>query len=136
ALAARDGPLGVLIAETGGQNALIADSSALPEQVIGDVLVSAFASAGQRCSACRVLFVQEDVAPRMLDMLAGAMAELRVGDPGDLATDVGPVIDEAARDRLRAHIDSIATVGRVLARAPLPRRPRAAGSWRRPRSRS
>ena len=120
ALAARDGPLAVLIAETGGQNALIADSSALPEQVVGDLLTSSFNSAGQRCSACRVLFVQDDVAPRILDMLAGAMAELVVGDPGRLATDVGPVIDETARDRLDAHVAAIARVGRVIARGALP----------------
>ena len=120
ALAARTGPLAALIAETGGQNALIADSSALPEQVVGDLLTSSFNSAGQRCSACRVLFVQEDVASRVLDMLAGALAELVVGDPGLLATDVGPVIDETARDRLDAHVRAIAQVGRVIARSPLP----------------
>jgi RHH-type proline utilization regulon transcriptional repressor/proline dehydrogenase/delta 1-pyrroline-5-carboxylate dehydrogenase len=120
ALAARTGPIATLIAETGGQNALIVDSSALPEQVVGDVLASSFNSAGQRCSACRVLFVQEDVAPRMLDMLAGAMAELRIGDPGLLATDVGPVIDQAARDRLLAHVEAIARIGRVIARPALP----------------
>jgi RHH-type proline utilization regulon transcriptional repressor/proline dehydrogenase/delta 1-pyrroline-5-carboxylate dehydrogenase len=120
ALAARAGPLGVLIAETGGQNALIADSSALPEQVVGDLLISAFASAGQRCSACRVLFVQAEIAPRLLTMLAGAMAELRIGDPGLLATDVGPVIDRAARDRLLQHVDAIARVGSVIAQPALP----------------
>jgi RHH-type proline utilization regulon transcriptional repressor/proline dehydrogenase/delta 1-pyrroline-5-carboxylate dehydrogenase len=120
ALAARPGPLGVLIAETGGQNALIADSSALPEQVVGDLLISAFASAGQRCSACRVLFVQAEIAPRLLTMLAGAMAELRIGDPGLLATDVGPVIDQAARDRLVQHVDAIARVGNVIAQPALP----------------
>ena len=120
ALAARSGPLAALIAETGGQNALIADSSALPEQVVGDLLTSSFASAGQRCSACRVLFVQEDVAPRILAMLAGAMAELRIGDPGRLETDVGPVIDQAACDRLLAHVDAIARIGRVIARPALP----------------
>jgi len=120
ALAARNGPIAALIAETGGQNALIADSSALPEQVVGDLLTSAFASAGQRCSACRVLFVQDDVAPRILDMLAGAMAELQVGDPGLLATDVGPVIDQAARDRLLAHVQAITRTGRLIARPALP----------------
>jgi RHH-type proline utilization regulon transcriptional repressor/proline dehydrogenase/delta 1-pyrroline-5-carboxylate dehydrogenase len=120
ALAARTGPIATLIAETGGQNALIADSSSLPEQVVGDLLVSAFASAGQRCSACRVLFVQEDVAPRILDMLAGAMAELGIGDPALLATDVGPVIDDTARDRLAAHVAAIERVGKVIARTALP----------------
>jgi RHH-type proline utilization regulon transcriptional repressor/proline dehydrogenase/delta 1-pyrroline-5-carboxylate dehydrogenase len=83
-------------------------------------LTSAFSSAGQRCSACRVLFVQDDIAPRILDMLAGAMAELRIGDPGVLATDVGPVIDPAARDRLAAHLQAIQRVGRVVARTVLP----------------
>ena len=85
-----------LIAETGGQNAMIVDSSALPEQVVGDVLTSAFDSAGQRCSALRLLYVQDDIAERVLAMLTGAMAELTIGDPALLATDIGPVIDEAA----------------------------------------
>ena len=97
ALAARPGPIAPLIAETGGLNAMIVDSSALVEQVVTDVLTSAFNSAGQRCSALRLLFVQDDIAPRLLDMLAGAMAELTVGDPALLSTDVGPVIDEAAQ---------------------------------------
>jgi RHH-type proline utilization regulon transcriptional repressor/proline dehydrogenase/delta 1-pyrroline-5-carboxylate dehydrogenase len=111
-LAGKDGPLVPLIAETGGQNALIADSSALPEQIVRDVLASAFNSAGQRCSALRVLFVQADIADRVSKMLAGAMQELRIGDPADLRTDVGPVIDEAARKVLVAHaswLDSFAT---------------------------
>ena len=93
ALAAKDGPIVPLIAETGGINAMIADATALPEQVADDVVTSAFRSAGQRCSACRILFVQEDVADTMLQMIAGAAAELRLGDPSDPATDVGPVID-------------------------------------------
>src|SRR5690606_2993531 len=92
---------------TGGQNALIVDSSALPEQVVMDVMQSGFNSAGQRCSALRVLFLQEEIAPRVLDLLAGFMDELRIGDPGDLATDVGPVIDTAARDQLMAHAQTI-----------------------------
>jgi RHH-type proline utilization regulon transcriptional repressor/proline dehydrogenase/delta 1-pyrroline-5-carboxylate dehydrogenase len=95
----------VLIAETGGQNAMIVDSSALPEQVVADALASAFDSAGQRCSALRILCVQEDVADRILPMLRGAMDELRVGDPRLLATDVGPVIDSEARDKLLAHVE-------------------------------
>jgi len=93
-----------LIAETGGQNALIVDSSALPEQVVQDALSSAFDSAGQRCSALRVLFLQEDIADKTLRMLKGAMQELRVGVPDRLATDIGPVIDSEARDNLLAHI--------------------------------
>jgi len=105
ALAARDAAIGVLIAETGGQNALIADSSSLPEQVVKDAIASAFTSAGQRCSAARVLFVQDDIADKVTTMLAGAMAELEVGDPGLLSTDVGPVIDEDALKMLRDHAE-------------------------------
>src|SRR6202035_2090542 len=93
ALARRPGPIVPLIAETGGQNAMIVDSSALAEQVVADVLTSAFDSAGQRCSALRLLYVQDAIADRLLPMLAGAMAELTIGDPGLLATDIGPVID-------------------------------------------
>jgi RHH-type proline utilization regulon transcriptional repressor/proline dehydrogenase/delta 1-pyrroline-5-carboxylate dehydrogenase len=103
ALAARDGPIVKLIAETGGLNAMIVDSSALPEQVVDDALSSAFDSAGQRCSALRVLFLQEDVADATLRMLIGAARELTIGDPLDYATDVGPVIDEEARATLEAH---------------------------------
>jgi len=105
ALAARDAAIGVLIAETGGQNALIADSSSLPEQVVKDAIGSAFTSAGQRCSAARVLFVQDDIADKVSHMLAGAMNELSVGDPGLLSTDVGPVIDEDALGMLREHAE-------------------------------
>jgi RHH-type proline utilization regulon transcriptional repressor/proline dehydrogenase/delta 1-pyrroline-5-carboxylate dehydrogenase len=93
----------VLIAETGGMNAMIVDSSSLPEQVVADALSSAFDSAGQRCSALRVLCIQNDVAPVMLAMLEGAMRELTVGDPRRLATDIGPVIDADARAPLLAH---------------------------------
>ena len=107
ALAAKDGPITPLIAETGGQNAMIVDSSALPEQVVGDLITSAFLSAGQRCSAARILFVQEDVSARILTMLTGAMEVLRVGDPGDIATDIGPVIDEPALRKLETHLDAM-----------------------------
>ncbi len=117
-LAARDGPLVPLIAETGGQNAMIVDSSALPEQVVTDVLHSSFYSAGQRCSCLRVLFLQEEIAPRLIAMLSGAMAELRLGDPALLATDVGPVIDEAALAALEAHAAEIERRGTLHARAP------------------
>jgi RHH-type proline utilization regulon transcriptional repressor/proline dehydrogenase/delta 1-pyrroline-5-carboxylate dehydrogenase len=103
-LAERDGPIIPFIAETGGQNAMIVDSSALPEQVTRDVISSAFQSAGQRCSALRVLFVQEDVADGMIDMIAGAMKALDVGDPRDVRTDVGPVIDEGAKKALDDHL--------------------------------
>ena len=101
----------VLIAETGGQNAMIVDASALPEQVVQDVLASAFDSAGQRCSALRVLCLQEEVADDILRMLRGAMAELCVGRPDRLCVDIGPVIDAAARERLHAHISAMREAG-------------------------
>jgi RHH-type proline utilization regulon transcriptional repressor/proline dehydrogenase/delta 1-pyrroline-5-carboxylate dehydrogenase len=103
ALAGRDAPIAALIAETGGQNAMIADSSALPEQLVKDVVVSAFDSAGQRCSASRVLYVQDVVADKVIKMLAGAMDELKVGNPALLSTDVGPVIDDDALGMLDKH---------------------------------
>lgn len=118
-LAQRDGPIVPLIAETGGQNVMIVDSTALPEQVVRDVLISAFHSAGQRCSALRVLFLQEDVADPMLAMLAGAMDELAIGDPALLATDVGPVIDGEALAMLDAHAQRMTAEGRLLRRAKL-----------------
>ena len=114
ALAAKDGPIVPQIAETGGQNAMIVDSSALPEQVVADVIASAFQSAGQRCSALRVLYLQHDVAAKIIDMLAGAMAELRVGDPALLATDVGPVIDAPAQRTLEAHAERMTSEGRLI----------------------
>ncbi|MEC9346543.1 MAG: bifunctional proline dehydrogenase/L-glutamate gamma-semialdehyde dehydrogenase PutA [Pseudomonadota bacterium] len=104
ALAAKDGPIVPLIAETGGINAMIVDATALPEQTTDDVLMSAFRSAGQRCSALRLLCLQEDVADRFLEMIHGAALELRLGDPLDPATDIGPVIDAAARRRLEDHV--------------------------------
>jgi RHH-type proline utilization regulon transcriptional repressor/proline dehydrogenase/delta 1-pyrroline-5-carboxylate dehydrogenase len=103
-----------LIAETGGLNAMIVDSTALPEQVVRDVLASAFQSAGQRCSALRMLYLQADVADRVLEMLFGAMDELGIGDPWYLATDVGPVIDAAAKQKIDAHCKRMADEGRVL----------------------
>ena len=106
-LAARSGAIATLIAETGGQNAMLVDSSALPEQVISDVVLSAFNSAGQRCSALRVLFLQEEIADRVLRLLGGHMDEMVLGDPALLATDVGPVIDEPARAALEAHAEAI-----------------------------
>ncbi len=120
ALAQRDGPIVPLIAETGGQNAMLVDSSALIEQVVADVLVSAFDSAGQRCSALRLLYLQEEIAEGALAMLTGAMAELRIGDPGLLASDIGPVIDEAARQSLVAHAARMAREGRLLYQCRLP----------------
>jgi len=118
-LAQRKGPIIPLIAETGGQNALIVDSTALPEQVVVDVLQSAFYSAGQRCSALRVLFVQEDVADKMIKMITGAMDELVVGDPGWLSTDIGPVIDDDALQMLHKHAQRMEDKGRLVARARL-----------------
>ncbi len=120
ALADRDGAIIPFIAETGGQNAMIVDSSALPEQVTRDVMSSAFQSAGQRCSACRVLFVQDDVADGMVGMISGAMQALKVGDPADLATDVGPVIDEEAKQALDAHLDWLEANARRICRLPQP----------------
>lgn len=102
-LAERGGAIIPFVAETGGMNAMIADSTALPEQLVRDVLISAFGSAGQRCSALRILFVQEDIADKVIKMLAGAMAELRVANPQYLSTDIGPVIDEAALKNLQEH---------------------------------
>ena len=104
ALAAKDGPIPVLVAETGGVNAMIVDATALPEQVTDDVVASAFRSAGQRCSALRLLCVQDDVAERVLEMVMGAARELTLGDPRQLATQVGPVIDAEARDKLERWI--------------------------------
>jgi RHH-type proline utilization regulon transcriptional repressor/proline dehydrogenase/delta 1-pyrroline-5-carboxylate dehydrogenase len=120
ALAARTGPIVPIVAETGGQNAMMVDSTALPEQVVTDVVASAFQSAGQRCSALRVLFVQEDVADRVIDLLRGAMEELSVGDPLLHETDVGPVIDGIAKTNLEQHISDIQQAGRLIARAPMP----------------
>ena len=99
---------------------MIVDSSALPEQVTRDVVASAFQSAGQRCSALRVLFVQDDVADSMLEMIAGAMQALTVGNPGDLATDVGPVIDTEAKAALDAHLAELKAKGKLLAEVALP----------------
>ncbi len=103
ALADRGGPAIPLVAETGGQNCMLVDSTALPEQVVDDVIASGFQSAGQRCSALRVLFLQEDIADKVITMIIGAMKELKVGDPAWLATDVGPVIDQKALDSLEQH---------------------------------
>jgi RHH-type proline utilization regulon transcriptional repressor/proline dehydrogenase/delta 1-pyrroline-5-carboxylate dehydrogenase len=121
ALAKRSGPIATLIAETGGQNAMIVDSTALPEQVARDVLTSAFDSAGQRCSALRVLFLQDDVADRMLDMILGAMDELQIGDPMRLDTDIGPVIDEPARTLLQEHAAAMTVRAKLLRKLELPR---------------
>ncbi len=120
AMAANADPHAPLIAETGGLNAMIVDSTALPEQAVRDIVDSAFRSAGQRCSALRVLYVQEEMAEGLLEMLTGAMDALRLGDPWDPATDIGPVITRAARDRIAAHVDAAAAEGRLIHRLPDP----------------
>lgn len=109
-----------LVAETGGLNAMIVDSTALPEQVVRDVLASSFQSAGQRCSALRMLYVQKDIADNLLEMLYGAMEELGIGDPWALSTDVGPVIDEAARKKIVDHCEKFEREGRMLKKLPVP----------------
>jgi RHH-type proline utilization regulon transcriptional repressor/proline dehydrogenase/delta 1-pyrroline-5-carboxylate dehydrogenase len=119
-LAARDAPIAAFIAETGGQNAMLVDSSALPQQLVQDVIRSAFHSAGQRCSALRVLFLQEDVADTIMELLAGAMQQLVIGLPWQLSTDVGPVIDAAALAELEAHAERMEREQRLIARTPLP----------------
>ncbi|WP_329741724.1 bifunctional proline dehydrogenase/L-glutamate gamma-semialdehyde dehydrogenase PutA [Dyella sp. A6] len=134
ALAARNAPIAALIAETGGQNAMIADSSALPEQIVKDVVASAFQSAGQRCSASRVLFVQQDIADKVIGMLAGAMAELKVGDPGQLSTDVGPVIDEDARQILVDHAARMDKEAKLIAEASIDADVAAHGTFFAPRA--
>lgn len=117
AMAATDLPIRPLIAETGGLNALVVDNSALPEQVVADAVESAFRSAGQRCSALRLLCLQREIAPRVIQMLKGAMDELVMGDPGQYATDVGPVIDDEARAALERQLETVQ--GRVLHRCAL-----------------
>ena len=120
-LAQRPGPILPLIAETGGQNAMIVDSSALPEQAAADIVRSAFDSAGQRCSALRMVWVQEEAAAQLIEVLTGAMGELQIGDPRRLATDVGPLIDSDAREKLEAHCAALEQSGaRLLARTPQP----------------
>ncbi|QIR07871.1 bifunctional proline dehydrogenase/L-glutamate gamma-semialdehyde dehydrogenase PutA [Salinivibrio costicola] len=118
-LAERDADPVPVVAETGGQNAMIVDSTALPEQVVRDVLRSAFASAGQRCSALRVLYIQEDIADRVITLIKGAMAELSVGRPELLSTDVGPVIDQTAKDKLFAHIEQMKRSGKLVTQVAL-----------------
>ena len=120
-LAARSGPIIPFIAETGGLNAMIADSSALPEQIVNDVVASAFNSAGQRCSALRILCVQKDIFPRVATLLDGAMQELRLGNPALLDTDIGPVIDREAFDMLVAHRERMSQHFKAIGQTRLPR---------------
>ncbi|MEK6245683.1 MAG: bifunctional proline dehydrogenase/L-glutamate gamma-semialdehyde dehydrogenase PutA, partial [Pseudomonadota bacterium] len=121
ALAMREGPIAALIAETGGLNAMIVDSTALPEQVVDAVVASAFRSAGQRCSSLRMLYLQHEIAPQFLELLRGAIATLRIGDPSDPATDIGPVIDDAARGQLSAYVDALRHKAKLIGEAgPVP----------------
>jgi RHH-type proline utilization regulon transcriptional repressor/proline dehydrogenase/delta 1-pyrroline-5-carboxylate dehydrogenase len=121
ALASRHGPIAPFIAETGGLNAMIVDSTALPEQVVDSVVASAFRSAGQRCSSLRMLYLQQEIAPHVLDMLRGALTALRIGDPADPSTDVGPVIDAGAKRALSDYVDELRGKARLIAEcAPLP----------------
>jgi len=120
ALAAKTGPINTLIAETGGQNVMIVDSSALPEQVTDDVMTSAFSSAGQRCSALRVLYLQDSIADKVIKMLKGALAERQIGDPLDLTTDIGPVINVGSRTGLEAHIERMHNEASLVGKGDVP----------------
>ncbi|HEX8873839.1 MAG TPA: bifunctional proline dehydrogenase/L-glutamate gamma-semialdehyde dehydrogenase PutA, partial [Nitrosospira sp.] len=120
ALAAKDAAIVPLIAETGGQNAMLVDSTALPELVIDDIVLSAFGSAGQRCSALRVLYVQNEIADKVIGLLRGALRELRVGDPRLISTDIGPVIDADALKSLTSHTENLRKLGTLIGQAPLP----------------
>jgi len=122
-LAAKEGPIVPLIAETGGLNAMVVDSTALPEQVVDAVVQSAFRSAGQRCSALRLLCLHHGIADAVIEMLAGAMAELKLGDPAELATDVGPLIDDEAHTHITRHVQRLEREARLLARTPMPSPP-------------
>jgi RHH-type proline utilization regulon transcriptional repressor/proline dehydrogenase/delta 1-pyrroline-5-carboxylate dehydrogenase len=124
-LGKRDGPIVPLIAETGGVNAMIVDASALPEQVVDDVVISAFQSAGQRCSAQRILFVDEGAAPRVMRLLAGALGELKVGDPAEPDTDIGPIIDPPSREALLRHIEKLRKTSKLIGESKAP----AAGNY-------
>ena len=121
AMAASGNPTAPLIAETGGLNAMIVDSTALPEQAVDDIIASAFQSAGQRCSALRVLFVQEDVAEPLIEMLKGALQELKLGDPWELSCDIGPVIDKMAQADIKLHCDRLEADDRLIARLDVPK---------------
>ncbi len=131
-LAAKDGPIVPFIAETGGINAMIVDASALPEQVADDVIMSAFRSAGQRCSALRLLCLQDDVAERMIEMIKGAAAELTLGDPSLPQSDMGPLIDQAARGRIMAHVEKMKSSHGVVAAGRGPDDDLQSGYWVKP----
>ena len=118
-LANKPGAITPLVAETGGQNCMVVDSSALPEQVVRDVIKSSFDSAGQRCSALRVLFLQQDTADNVIEMLKGAMKELVVGDPNQISTDIGPVIDQEAQTNLLGHIEDMKQSAKLIYQSPV-----------------
>jgi len=120
ALAAKPGEIATLIAETGGINAMLVDSSALPEQVVQDVMTSAFNSAGQRCSALRVLYLQEDIAANITDLLIGRLQELCIGNPLEFSTDIGPIIDKEALANLQSYLATAKSKGTLLYQLPLP----------------
>jgi RHH-type proline utilization regulon transcriptional repressor/proline dehydrogenase/delta 1-pyrroline-5-carboxylate dehydrogenase len=128
-LAETAAPDAMLIAETGGLNAMIVDSTALPEQIVRDVIASAFQSAGQRCSALRVLYLQDDVAPKVTKMLTGALAALTVGDPSDIETDVGPVIDDDAKQSISAYNEKMEKDGRLVGKLDAPASGRFGGRF-------
>ncbi len=119
-LAAKDGPIVPFIAETGGLNGMFVDTTALKEQVVDDVIMSAFGSAGQRCSALRLLFVPNELADAYIETLKGAMDMLKIGDPADFTTDTGPVIDADAQELLQRHLETLSERGQVLHRTPMP----------------
>jgi RHH-type proline utilization regulon transcriptional repressor/proline dehydrogenase/delta 1-pyrroline-5-carboxylate dehydrogenase len=129
ALAAKDGPIVPLIAETGGINAMLVDSTALPEQVSDAVMQSAFRSAGQRCSALRLLCVHAEIADHVIEMIQGAAKELVVGDPADLATDVGPVIDKEAFDNIQTHLQRLRATARCCHAGPDPASMQSGKPW-------
>ena len=119
-LAVNGNPLGILVAETGGINAMMVDSTALPEQAVLDIVLSAFQSAGQRCSALRILYVQQEIKTKIYDMLIGATEQLIIGDPWDYSTDVGPVINEEAFQNINNYCNQLKTEGKLLYQAPMP----------------
>ncbi len=128
-LADKRGPIVPFIAETGGMNAMIVDSSALPEQVIDDVLLSAFGTAGQRCSALRILCVQDECADKIINMLEGAMREMKVGDPSQISSDLGPIIDDEARRKLVLHREHLKGFGRLIYEVPMDSRIKNQGHY-------
>lgn len=128
-LAQREGAIVPLIAETGGQNCMVVDSSILPEQTVDDIINSAFGSAGQRCSALRVLYAQEEIADELIELLKGAMQELQIGDPCDMATDIGPVIDNGAKENLLLHINNMKKKAKLICSLEIDKKTEKMGSF-------